>query len=751
MTPIPILSEKQLPRFFWVAVIVISFYAIVLLQFPLLNSVGYEFAVAISLILPWFIGPLIIGHVRSLDRSKQSFAEGFTIGIEYGVWLLTVPLVLGVLNVFIVRNCSLWVGILFYLLIPGVTVFLSVAYAFFCAVAFRKAATWYFLSGVVAIGYSLYLGYVTPQIYSYNLIYGFFPGFSYDEVIAITPTLLIFRSITIVVAFVFMLLASFLWLSSGGGVRSIFRWRWFPLTLLFVTVVCGSWVFRVELGFETSVSYLRHVLDGHLTTPHFQIWYARNSFAEDDLWRVAAEHEFTYYQVARTLQVRDTTPITSYIYPDEDTQYRMIGTRTTNIAKPWRREIHLSRISWEQTLRHELVHAMAGEFGMPVIRAHYNIGLVEGLATAIDRNFGNRTLHEYAEAIFIFGIVHHPEQLINPAGFAFRASTVSYLLMGSFCRYLIDRYGILRFKEIYSGEKPERVYNRSYEELIAEWQNFLRRFTIPVALKDHIEYYFDRPSIFAKMCARTVARLNDAGYRALEAHKLSEAKEYFLEAVQTSDNSDAYAGLIRTEYAMAKYDSVLALFDSSDSLRRTGLQPLALLHGNALWAKGMIPDAINDYRRLLGMDLTDRLNEAAALRLLSLDHQDLRKGLLSYFVSDLGDSVRDRIIDSLCTVLPDPVVYYLEAKKALRMKKYDDGITALNAIERPFGLPILNGYREELLGKFYFLKRQYENARMHFWMSLNDIQNTSYQERIDDWLDRCRWYSLHDENFLKGR
>ncbi len=751
MNPLPMLSEKQLPRSFWVAVLVMSFYTIVLLQFPLLNYVGYEFSVAVALILPWFTGPLIIGHVRAIDRSKLSFGDGFTLAVEYGLWLTFIPLILGVLNVFIVRNCSLGEGILFYLLIPGVTAFLAAAFASFCAVAFRHAVTWYVLFSVLTLVYSLYLGYSTPQIYSYNLIYGFFPGFSYDEVITITPTLVVFRIITLMIAFVLLLFASFLWSSPGRGFTSIVRWRWFPVALVLTIAVCGSWVFRVDLGFETSVSYLRQVLDGHLTTPHFSIWYAKRSFGEDEIWRVAAEHEFAYYQVARALQVRDNTPITSYIYPDENTQYRMIGTRTTNIAKPWRREIHISRNGWEQTLRHELVHVLAGEFGMPVIRAHYNIGLVEGLATAIDGNFGNRTLHEYAEAMFRFGLVRHPEQLIQPVGFAFRASTVSYVLMGSFCRYLIDRYGILRFKEVYGGVKPEQVYNRSYGELIGEWQNFLRRFTIPVAWKDHIEYYFDRPSIFAKRCARKVARLNEAGSRALDAHEGAAAKEYFLEAVHTSDNSEAYAGLIRAEYTMARYDSVLKLFDLSDSLRRAGLQPLALLHGNALWEEGRIQEAKNIYRRLLDMDLSDRLNEAAALRLLALDHQVLGKVLLPYFVSDLPDSIRDHAIDSLCSVTPDPILYYLEAKKSLRIKKYDDGIAALNAIEHPFEIQVLNGYREELLGIFYFLKRQYENARMHFWISLNDNPNAAYHGRIEDWLDRCRWYSTDDEKFLKGK
>jgi tetratricopeptide (TPR) repeat protein len=756
MNPMPTSPYQQFSRFFWIASIITVFYTVVILQLPLLNSLGYEFSVAVSLLLPWIIGPMTINIFRAANRLEQTYASVFLSAVVQGIWLLVVPLTLGIFNIIFVRNCSLAEGLIFYTLIPVVTMFFLIAVGSFCAVLFRKAGLWYYTSVIIILGYALYLGYATPQIYSYNLIYGFFPGVSYDETISITSTLIVFRLLTVAIAFVFILLASFRWSSTvqdsvTGGKHSfpvtLFRWRWFPALIFLLLVVGGSWFYRVELGFETSVAYLRRVLDAHLTTPHFRIWYAKDSFSESEVWRIAAEHEYRYSQIEHVLQVHDNSPITSYIYPNEDVQYRMIGTRITNIAKPWRREIHLSRDSWDWTLKHELVHAMAGEFGMPVIRAHYNIGLVEGLAMAIDGKFGNRTLHEYAGAMLRFGIVRHPEQMIKPVGFAFHASSVSYVLMGSFCQYLIDRYGIMRFKDLYGGRAPERTYNRSYEELIDEWENFLSGFDIPPSWKDHIEYYFNRPSIFAKLCARKVARLNAAGYRALDANELPAAKKYFLEAVHVSDNSEAYGGLIRVEFAMAHYDSVLRLFDQRDSLQRSGLQSLSLLNGDALWAKDLVPGAKIVYNQLLEMDLSDGLNEAVALRLLVLDSPSEQNAVLRYLVSKLEDSVKSRYLDSLCVSFSDPAIYYMKARESLRLKKYDEGIAALEKIDRPFAIKGMNGYREELLGRLFFMKRDYEAARMHFWISQNEIQNQAYRDRIDDWLDRCVWYSQHERNF----
>ena len=51
--------------------------------------------------------------------------------------------------------------------------------------------------------------------------------------------------------------------------------------------------------------------------------------------------------------------------------------------------------------------------------------------------------------------------------------------------------------------------------LIAEWQAYLERVAVLEAWRNHVAYYFQRPSIFAKECVRTIALLNDDGYRLL--------------------------------------------------------------------------------------------------------------------------------------------------------------------------------------------------------------------------------------------
>jgi hypothetical protein len=164
MDSIPTYPYKRFSRFFWIAAGIMAFCTVVILPLPLLNYLGYEFSVAISLILPWIIGPLTMGIFRSANRLEQSYVAVFLSAAVQGIWLLIVPLLLGILNIVFVRNCSLAEGLVFFMLIPVVTMFLLIAMASFCAVVFRRSSSWYYTSVVIVFGYALYLGYATPQI-----------------------------------------------------------------------------------------------------------------------------------------------------------------------------------------------------------------------------------------------------------------------------------------------------------------------------------------------------------------------------------------------------------------------------------------------------------------------------------------------------------------------------------------------------------------------------------------------------------
>jgi tetratricopeptide (TPR) repeat protein len=758
-------THRSSKRFVVYLVILLAF-SLVVIQFPLLNYLGYEFSAAVSLVLPWIIGGYAFKTLRDHVPDRSSLdAECFyrvirDVTVHIGM-LLGIPLIVATLNMFVVKNCAYGEGILYYLLLPGITALWLIALAVFCWVMFRRALLIYYCITAGILLHPLFLGYFSPQIYSYNFVYGFFPGFSYDEALSISQTLLIFRCVTALSALLFFLLsittvkmqiigrtwiAKLVTLYDLRGI-SLHRAAIMVLSIGLLVV----WMVRVPIGFETSTQYIQSTLGAKYVTEHFDIYYASDKFSDEDIAWVGAQHEFYLYEIDSVLQLNSSGRIVSYIYPDGETQQRMIGTSSTNIAKPWRREIHLSADGWQTTLKHELVHVVAGEFGMPVIKAHYNIGLVEGLATAVDGDFGNRTLNEYAAAIKKFELVKNPGRLIQPLGFAVKASTVSYVLMGSFCSYLIDRYGIVRFKELYGGRSPETVYNKPYETLIGEWQQFLDRIVVPELWRKHVMYYFNRPSIFAKECPRVVAVLNEGGYRAMIKSDGASAMRLFSDALKKSWNTESYAGLVRASYDAGRYDTVIRLVDArlSDSLGRSGVINLLVLYGDALWQKGNIDSARKAYEEVLALDLSDRYDESIALRLVAIADTNLQKQLPSFFTGALTDSAAQVLLFDIHEKVQNPVVGYLEARLHLKQKHYNEAIHELEQLQSPFDFPILNAGREQIIGQAYFRMKNYQQARTHFWQSLNYITNETSRRRVEQWLARCEWYERYSHR-IKG-
>ncbi len=77
------------------------------------------------------------------------------------------------------------------------------------------------------------------------------------------------------------------------------------------------------------------------------------------------------------------------------------------------------------------------------------------------------------------------EAIIDRIGTTYGNVTVSnrvpfYVLSNSFCRYLIEKYGIEKFMEVYKAEDVEsvytEVYNISLEELKASWIKYVQEY-----------------------------------------------------------------------------------------------------------------------------------------------------------------------------------------------------------------------------------------------------------------------------------
>jgi hypothetical protein len=433
--------------------------------------------------------------------------------------------------------------------------------------------------------------------------------------------------------------------------------------------------------------------------------------------------------------------IESYVYPSSEEKQRLIGTGTTNIAKPWSDQIHITKQSLDGTLKHELVHIVAGQFGLPIIQASLSTGLVEGLAMAIEWDWGNRTPHQYAAAMRKFGVMPDIEPLMLFTGFASQASSVSYIVCGSFCRFLIDRYGIRKMMQVYRTSDFNLTYGRSVHQLIDEWNGFLLRIHVPDQDRDGIDVMFRRPPIFRKVCARVIAERN------IEARKHYNAKDYnaaevlYKESYEEGKGYEALSGHLSSALRSGNATTVVALYDS---IARGSLPSqyvsLFLTIGDAFWTLGRIDKAQELYARLKQADLSATLNELATLRLLAARNPPDGGSMQRYLMSNVNDTTGLEMLDTAIRERPDFwMPKYLKGRFLLSRKKFAESLSILSLIELSTRDSSLESRRLRMVGYDLFHLKRFEDAKAAFWNSLNFLSTEVALNEVNDWVERCEW------------
>jgi tetratricopeptide (TPR) repeat protein len=737
--------------------------ALLCTRVPLLNYLGYEFSALFALIAGC-VSALIT--IRALGRilpgtgterpdpplAARSAGESALVSIL----LLAIPLVIMCANGLFVRNCSMTEGLAFFLLLVPVSALFGVSLGFFCALHSAHPRMLFLLTALALLGYSAALGYFTPAVFSYNFLYGFFPGLTYDEVLPVTRTLVLFRLLTLFVAAV-LLWAGMITAADAPAGGPTWR-RLFTLgaglasghrrvrSAAIACALAGFYIFRCDLGFESTSSYIRRTLGAELRTAHFVLYYSPASFTPEEIQQAAREHEFRLSQVLASFALPDHVFFESYIYPSQESKHRLIGAGNTDIAKPWSGQIHLSRQSLEGSLKHELVHAAAAPFGVAVIRASLSTGLVEGLAMALDTEWGNRTVHEYAAALRDAGIAPPIEGIMSFWGFASQQSSVSYVLAGSFCRYLIDRYGMRNLMLLYRSLDYRTVYGRSLGELALEWEAYLDRVPLDDEDQDGIDALFRRPPIFRKVCARVLARRAQQARGSLARKDYAAAESLYAGVYADGGGYDAFAGYLTSALRNGRMSVLTSALDTvilADEHPSRYL-PLFVGIGDAFWASGEQEKAYALYKRVYQSDFTDGYTEASALRLLAMDTDPGGRVLLPLFLSDEPDSVRARVVDSLLMRDPaDRMLLYMKARSLLRAGEFAGVVTVLRNLDLTSADVALEALRLRYLGQALYRLGRYGEARTAFWISLNAEDTDIAEDKVDAWLERCDWARDH--------
>lgn len=482
---------------------------------PLLSILHVESSAIIAGV-SFFAAGLSTIHL-SLSGRRQTARLSLTRVVLYQEAALLLPAALLTLSLIWQPNCDYARGALFYAGFPGITVLFAVALASLVVrTRRRRPRTWFVLIGIgLVILPVLYDLGLHPQFYTYNHVFGGVLGPIYDEELAVRSGLVAFRGLTLVWAAALFAGTVLLDPAFSGAARRRAR-AVLPVAGI---VIVLAYAFAPRVGIVTTYDRIASDLDGVYRGDAFEIYYDPARTSDEELRRWIDELAYRSHRLEEALGVAPGEPVRAYIYPDADTKARLTGSRYTSVVPVWLSipQTHVLASSFHQTIGHELVHVYARSFGLPVLRASLSVGLVEGLAVALEPPDGLPSPHDLVSAALLGGglgatgveagdaLAAVVASNLTPWGFWGGRGAVSYTTMGSFVRYLLDAYGAEPFKRAYAASSFESAYGRSPAELAAEWTDHL--LALPVvsrAARDVATNRFAVPSLFEKACPHYV-------------------------------------------------------------------------------------------------------------------------------------------------------------------------------------------------------------------------------------------------------
>lgn len=510
-----------------------------LLNLPLTNYLGYEFSVFNSVILVLLAGIFALNYLKRNKFQKTSFKDIFSYLFFISIVFVLLPLILSFISLLFSKSCSILDGLIFYvvLTIPAPLIGLAVGTSSFSIS--RKFGLVVFIVILILIALVPVAEiYINPQIYFYNPIVGFFPGTIYDEAIDVDVKLIFYRLLNLIY---FSLLLYLITKGISTSSKFILRMGWIygaVVSLLFVA-------FSSLIGFSTSRSTIEKALDKIIRTENFEIKYS--SSINDTLINVIAlHHEYYYLELSKFFQLKPSKKISSLIFTSREQKRKLFGSENADIAKPWIPEIYITADNYDRTLKHEIAHCFTGEFGSSVFKVADNFSpvLIEGAAMAADPVYDSYDLDYLAALAYKYNFNVDIQNLFSTFNFFKQPSSLGYIISGSFIKYLIERFGVERFKNIYSNLDFKKHYNKELFELASDYEEYLNnKFRFDEASVNQAKYFFGRKSIFYKDCPRYIAKQLSKAWRYVNARKYYEAKSIFEKILQSGESYSAVLGL----------------------------------------------------------------------------------------------------------------------------------------------------------------------------------------------------------------
>ena len=762
---------------YWLWLTAFGVLALILTNIPLFNILAFEFCAVLALGISFAGAHVTLTGVQRMKRQPDALTGSpgqivtrcFWNALIFNLGLLVLPLGIILLNALRIKNCNFSEGFIFFFLLPVIScVYATAAGTFF---GFWIKRRW--LAYLAYIGFLL-LTYVPvvinlifhPPVFAYHATFGYFPGPIYDFVIKITNTLLIARAETLLWALLFLgLTVSICEISRDTALMPQLRWRKLFSSLtkrvgLYLLIVCllGFQVYAGVLGIRPTRDDIARKLGGFRETVHFEIFYARE--LETEIENIAEDCEFQYAQLSAYLTPEEeglSRKVRAYIYASPEQKKQLIGAGSTSVEDPFGHGFHIHAQGFPHpVLKHELAHVFTVPWSP--LKVSLKIGLHEGIAVAADWDEGRLTAHQWAKAMHQMEIAP-PLSAIMGIGFWGHAGSRSYLLAGSFVRFLVDTYGIEKFKGVFPTGNFVKHYEKDLQLLEAEWIDFLEGIPLQADDINYTAYRLKRRSAFEQVCTHEMAALRDTAWQAYYRKDFVTAVETFGTMLSDEpDNLSTLRGLMYSAYRMQDYDKALSLANRIASAEDTRFSPEALLlKGDIYWLKNEHEKAMDAYASI--ETEYETFEQRRIKRIAALSHPDViqsqpnsamqedrsfRELLRGVLVASKPVSEKMALLSVCMQAAPESWLPYFLTGELLHKEKawqisnayFHQALKFL--IPRTHGKLILEA--QKLIGINAYQQKDYQTAQIAFRsIAENTALPLGEVLSAQDWVQRCQW------------
>lgn len=552
----------------WVAVS--AAWSLALCVTPLTHTLGFEAAFASALLV----------SVSAAHEGVAQLNANAQVSPQASVWRVwwsalrgatlpaLIPLALIGLNALRVGSCDVLEGLLYYLLLPGVTWLVASGWGIASAVlrqrlGFSGGMRLYLLGYFISVVWALWQVWSTPIIDPFHALLGYYPGAIYDEQLSQVGRLAWSR------------LEDISWVVSALALLASAR----MFTLSLACAFSVSWVGAAHFDLKRSTAQIQARLGGRLEAERFVMYYPKH-WSSEHVEPLRLELTYLYDELEDFFGKSLSRRAEAYFYESSHQKKRLMGAGRTRVAKPWQYALHVdSPYVGMSTLKHELAHVLSAEL---VPAPHHlslyrgwlpHMPLIEGLAEAATWDEGHLTPHQLSAALRREGLAPPLTELLNPGGFYLSSSRLAYTMCGSFVRFYREQEGIEAMNALYASGGAELMGAR-LERVVEAWAQRVDALTLGQQEQRFMAQMLNRPSIFYKVCAHEVAEVSSRAYQAEGRGAWEEALSAWREIKGFSEGDrEAQLGEIKALYRLGRFDELKALLKALGTPQDT---PLAL-------------------------------------------------------------------------------------------------------------------------------------------------------------------------------